>query len=82
MSKREKLLQRLQTKPTDFTWAELVSVMESFGYELKTTGGSSRKFIHTETQVTWMTHEPHPKNILKAYQIKDVLSHLKQEKKI
>ena len=82
MSKREKLLQRLQTKPTDFTWDELVTVMEGFGYELKKTGGSSRKFIHVESKVTWMTHEPHPQNVLKAYQIRDVLSHLKQEKKI
>ncbi|HMF74295.1 MAG TPA: type II toxin-antitoxin system HicA family toxin [Bryobacteraceae bacterium] len=82
MSKREKLLQRLLTKPTDFTWAELVAVMEGFGYELKKTGGSGRKFIHPKTAATAFLHEPHPGKILKAYQIRDILSHLKQEKKI
>lgn len=82
MSKKEKLLQRLLSKPTDFTWKELVAVMEGFGYELHTSGGSGRKFIHPETKATAFLHEPHPGKILKAYQIRDILSHLKQEKKI
>ncbi len=82
MSKRQKLLERLKKKPSDFTWDELVTVMNGFGYEVRTTGGSSRKFIHSETGVIWMTHEPHPQNILKAYQIKDILSHLKREKRL
>lgn len=42
--------------------------------------GSRRKFVHRETKVTISLHEPHPANILKAYQIRDVLLHLKQEK--
>ncbi|HEX6770788.1 MAG TPA: type II toxin-antitoxin system HicA family toxin [Acidobacteriaceae bacterium] len=82
MSKREKLLARLNSKPKDFTWDELVSVMKACGYELTTTGGSGRKFIDHETGATAFLHEPHPGNILKAYQIRDILSHLEQEKKI
>jgi hypothetical protein len=46
MSKREKALARLKSKSKDFTWDELVAVMIACGYEVKTTGGSGRKFIH------------------------------------
>lgn len=82
MSKQEKLLARLKSKPKDFTWDELVAVMTACGYELKTTGGSRRKFIHYETGATAFLHEPHPAKVLKAYQIRDILCHLEQEKKI
>jgi predicted RNA binding protein YcfA (HicA-like mRNA interferase family) len=82
VSKRGKALQRLLSKPTDFTWSELVTVMEGFGYTLKTTGGSGRKFIHAHTGAAAFLHEPHPGKILKAYQIRDILAHLKQERKI
>lgn len=82
MSKREKLLARLKSRPKDFTWDELVSLMTACGYELKTTGGSGRKFIEVETGATAFLHQPHPGNILKAYQVRDILRHLEQEKKI
>ena len=82
MAKREKLLERLKGKPTNFTWDELVAVMEGLGYELKKTGGSGRKFIHKESRVAAFLHEPHPGKFLKAYLIRDILAHLKQEKKI
>jgi predicted RNA binding protein YcfA (HicA-like mRNA interferase family) len=82
VSKREKALARLKSKPKDFTWDELVAVMIACGYEVKTTGGSGRKFIHHDTGATAFLHAPHPGNILKAYQIRDILRHLEQEKNI
>lgn len=82
MSKHRKLIQRLVSKPSDFEWGELKSLMESFGYTLKTTGGSGRKFIHHKTNATLFLHEPHPAKILKAYQVKDAVHFLKQEKHI
>lgn len=80
MGKAEKALKRLESKPSDYTWSELVSVMNSLGYEMKTNAGSSRKFIHPITKATLMLHEPHPSSILKAYQIRAVLAFLKQER--
>lgn len=77
MSKRQKALQRLLTKPTDFTWSELRSVMESFGYELKVTGGSGRKFVRPEA--AFVIHEPHPYKLLKAYQVRAVIEFLTKE---
>jgi HicA toxin of bacterial toxin-antitoxin, len=79
MSKHEKVLQRLLSKPTDFTWTEFKSLMETFQYELKKTGGSGRKFIHSPSGATLFMHEPHPSKVLKAYQVREAIRFLKQE---
>ena len=67
---------------SDFTWNELTRLMTALGFEMKTTGGSGRKFIEPETKATLFLHEPHPRRILKAYQVKAVVHFLRQEKKI
>jgi hypothetical protein len=77
MSKHEKALQRLLSKPADFTWGELKSLMQAFDYELKVTGGSGRKFVRPEA--AFMIHEPHPRKLLKAYQVRAVLEFLRKE---
>ena len=79
MSKHEKALQRLLSKPADFTWGELKSLMETFKYQLKKTGGSGRKFIHSTSNATLFMHEPHPSKVLKAYQVREAIRFLKQE---
>ena len=79
MSKQQKLLQRLASKPTDFTWSELVSLMTALPYELKTAGGSGRKFVHKQTGSTLFIHEPHPARILKPYQVRDTIHHLRKD---
>ena len=79
MSKHEKALQRLLSKPADFTWSELKSLMETFNYQLKKTGGSGRKFIHSTSSATLFMHEPHPSKVLKAYQVREAIRFLKQE---
>ena len=78
MSKHQKLIVRLLSRPSDFEWAELRVLMDAFGYELKATGGSGRKFIHAQTRATLFMHEPHPARILKAYQIREIIHFLKQ----
>lgn len=81
MSRKEKLLQRLKSRPKDFSWDELQRVLEGLGYELVKqgkTGGSRRRFIH-DTAPPITLHKPHPGNIVKLYAIDDVLNLLKQE---
>jgi predicted RNA binding protein YcfA (HicA-like mRNA interferase family) len=80
MSQQDKLLSRLRDQPRDFTWGELKRLLNGFGYVETKGSGSRRKFVHRETKVTISLHEPHPAKVLKAYQIRDVLMHLKQEK--
>ena len=79
MSRKEKALARLIEAPKDFTWDELKTIMSAFGFTLKTTGGSGRKFIHGETGVTLFMHEPHPSKVLKAYQLQAAIDLLRRE---
>ncbi len=81
MSRKEKLISRLQQRPKDFTWEELRNLLQSIGYlEIKTgkTGGSRRRFIHPSAGVITL-HKPHPKNVIKRYAIDQVLDLLRQE---
>jgi hypothetical protein len=81
MSKREKLQQRFLSKPTDFTWLELKSLLEGIGFELTTvgkTGGSRVKFLHPEKPPI-ILHKPHPIPVLKRYQIEQITEFLKKE---
>jgi hypothetical protein len=82
MSKEQKVIDRLLSRPTDYEWRELESLMASFGYRLEKAGGSARKFIHNETKALSMIHERHPRKVLKHYQTKDAIDFLKQEKHI
>ena len=79
MAKIDKLIERIQSNPKDFTWNELKKVLSHFGFEeLKQkgkTGGSRRKFINEQKDVISL-HEPHPKKIVKPYAIKQVVEHL------
>lgn len=79
MSKQQKILKRLFSKPVDFEWGELKTLMQSFGFELKTAAGSGRKFIHLSTQATHFIHEPHPSKVLKSYQVRDAITFLTRE---
>ena len=79
MSKQQKQLRRLASKPKDFTWSELVSLMEGLGFEIEAGPGSGRKFIHRQTAATLFIHEPHPTKVLKHYQVLDTIRILRSE---
>ena len=85
MSRIEKLITRFYTIPRDFTWDEMVSVLEHYGYEQMKkgkTGGSRRKFVNVIEPGTFRIinlHKPHPGNIVKEYAIKQVIEHLKKD---
>ena len=82
MSKIEKLIKRLFSKPRDFTYDELVKVLKHFGYdEIKKgkTAGSRRAFISEATKHIIRLHKPHPGNIIKMYVIDYVIEELKNQ---
>lgn len=79
--KKDKLLQKLLSEPKDYRWEELTVLLASLGYsEASTgkTGGSRRRFISDKNRALTF-HKPHPKGILKRYQIKSVIETLKAE---
>ncbi len=78
MSKIEKLIEKLKSKPKDLTWDELMKILVHFGYtEMKKgkSGGSRRRFVNDEQQVINL-HKPHPQNIVKTYVIKQIIEQL------
>ncbi len=79
MSQIEKLLDRLKSKPSDFAWSELERILGALGYRQEKGDGSRRRFFHSETGDVISLHEPHAKKILKAYQIRDIVAHLRQK---
>lgn len=82
MGKKEKLLERLLSKPKDFTYNELKSLLTGLGYvetNKGKTSGSRVAFINEMNSHIIRLHKPHPKNILKAYQIELVIEELKKE---
>lgn len=84
MSKINKLLKRFLSKPKDFTWDELVTLLKHYGYEefvVGKTGGSRRKFIDNEKNIISF-HKPHPSNIVKGYVIKEAIEHLRIKGKL
>jgi hypothetical protein len=82
LSKQQKAITRLLAKPVDYTWNELAFLMTGFGYELRTSGGSGRKFIDPATKAIMFLHEPHPSSVLKEYQIRAVIRFLRMERRI
>jgi len=80
MSKDQKLIVRLLSKPKDFTYNELCRVLNSLGYEESQSGktsGSRVAFIDKSTNHIIRLHKPHPSNELKQYQIELVIEELK-----
>ncbi len=80
MSKTEKLLKRFLSKPKDFTYEELKKLLAAFAYEEASTGrtaGSRAEFINRKTQHVLKTHRPHPKPIMKPYQLEEIIERLK-----
>lgn len=81
MSKKEKIIERLKSKPKDFTYDEAKQVLNIFGFienNKGKTSGSRVIFINETTKVKIELHRPHPNNILKPYQIKDIMKKLRE----
>ena len=81
MGQKEKLIQRLKTKPKDFTFDEAEALLGYLSYIRSNKGktsGSRVMFISEEHEAI-LLHKPHPQKELKAYQIKQLIEVLEQE---
>lgn len=80
MSKIEKEIERLKSKPRDFTYDEAKKILNNFGFYENNKGktsGSRVKFVNNENEVVHL-HKPHPNNILKPYQLDLIICALKE----
>ena len=84
MGKKDKLLERLSLQPTDFTFAELITLLGYFGYYIVKAGktGGSRVSFANDKRDYIRIHKPHPRNTLKPYQVKNILFALEERELI
>ncbi|GHV57022.1 hypothetical protein FACS189460_2860 [Deltaproteobacteria bacterium] len=75
MSKKEKLTERLLQRPADFTFEELTTLLGQFGYlpaGAGKTGASRVAFTNGGDYIR--LHKPHPRNVLKQYQVAEIIA--------
>lgn len=80
MSKLEKQVRRLKSKPKDYTYVELKGLLNKLGfieYNNGKTSGSRVSFIDDLNRVIEL-HKPHPDNIIKQYKIIQIIDQLKE----
>ena len=85
MSRREKIIARLLSRPRDFNYSELETLLLILGYEEVKTGktsGSRRAFILPSKKHIIRLHKPHTGKELRLYQIDYIIHELKKEKLI
>lgn len=83
MSKFEKDLKRLLSKPKDFTYDEAKAILNKVGFVENNKGKTSGSRVMFEKEnVRLELHIPHPKRILKEYQIIKIIEVLKKVKVI
>ncbi len=81
MARRDKLLARFLRLPTDFTWDELIRLLSDFEYTPDAKGkmsGSRVRFTRSGYPPINL-HKPHPGNIVKRYQLRQVCEFLRAE---
>jgi hypothetical protein len=82
LSKKDKLVNRLLSRPVDFTFEELTTLLRVFGYNLAAagkTGGSRVAFTNGNNDYIRL-HKPHPRSILKLYQVDDIIAALNERR--
>ena len=81
MGQKEKLIQRLKSKPKDFTFQEAETLLGYLEYIRSNKGktSGSRVVFESNDHGNILLHKPHPNNELKIYQIKQLIDVLEQE---
>lgn len=80
MGRKEKLRERFKKMPTDFTFDEMLALLEGYGYEKVEKGrtSGSRVIFKNGDKRPIMLHKPHPGNMVKGYAMKQVYDDLKE----
>ena len=76
LGKKDKLIERLLSRPKDFTFDELVTLMGHFNFHIQSsgkTGGSRVTFINDDDDDSIRFHRPHPRKELHPYQVEDAI---------
>ena len=80
MSRLEKEIDRLKSKPKDYTYDEAKSLLNKLGFfenNKGKTSGSRVEFKDSYGRKVTL-HKPHPSNVIKTYQIIKIVKDLKE----
>lgn len=81
MGQKDKLIERLKSRPKTFSFDDAESLLKYLGYVRSNKGktsGSRIMFVSDEHPPILM-HKPHPRKELLEYQIKQLIELLEQE---
>ena len=81
MGQKEKRIERLKTKPIDYTYDEARALLQSLGFEERQKGSipGSRVLFHRESDnMSILLHKPHPSNEMDVAATKQLLRQLKE----
>lgn len=81
VGQKEKLINRLKSRPKDFTFDEVEALLGYLDYKRSDKGrtSGSRVMFVNDNHPPIMMHKPHPRKELLDYQVKQLLAMLKQE---
>ncbi len=81
MGQKEKLIQRLKSRPKDFTFDDAETLLNYLEYTRSNKGktSGSRVMFISEEHGSILLHKPHSQKELKSYQIKQLIEILEQE---
>lgn len=81
MGQKEKLIMRLKSRPKDFTFEDVESLLGYLTYSRSNKGktSGSRVMFTSPSHPPIMMHKPHPRKELLAYQVRQLLDILEQE---
>ncbi len=81
MSTEEKMIERLKSCPSDYTYTEARALAKRFGYVEKnkgSTSGSRVLFYRENDSRKIMLQKPHPGDIMKQYAVRQLLANFKE----
>ena len=79
MSTLQKRLDRINCKPSDYTYTEAKALMKALGFKESNKGGTSGsrvRFYRETDQKMINLHKPHPGDIMKRYAVDDLYDFL------
>lgn len=84
MGQKDKLIEKLKTNPKTFLFDDAEVLLKYLEFKRTNKGktSGSRVMFVSENHGSILLHKPHPQKELKAYQIKQLVEFLEQERLI
>ena len=82
MSKKEKLIKRFESRPKDFSFNELITLLKYYDYfpnNKGKTSGSRIEFVNKHGLKSILIHKPHNRKSLLEYEINLIIDCLEKE---